>query len=224
MIPTKPPMMKTNAPRTNSMGLPTSKLMNMISDGPTMNVRHNIIAGPNARSYFNHSPGAEMPEIREESSFPVQGNIGSLIAEEGYDQYAMCSPLVDGVTIPNIGSSPNCSGTFRPDAYTLTNECGANCVLKAPESFGGVDFGYVENMNWTDKVTNAHQLHTYENVRATAEGKGSCDVFTPVEFIPRVSCDPKTKTSYLNPEPIYSPVPNFGKLKQYSNLFHVRYE
>jgi hypothetical protein len=224
MIPTKGPMMRTNAPRRmNDQGLPTAPLMDMLGQGPTLNTRSNIIAGPNALSYFNHSPGAEMPEIREEGPLPLSGNIGELIANEGFDQYLLCSEKVDNVTVPNVGSSPNCAGVFRPDAYTLTNTCESNCSMKYPESFGGKSFG-MEHLPWDKQVTNAHQLHAYENVISTNEGQGPCDVFTSTEWSPRISCNPDTKSSYLNPEPVYSPVPNFGKLKQYSNLFNVRYE
>jgi hypothetical protein len=207
----------------NNQGLPTAPLMNALNDNPTMNTRSNIIAGPNALSYFNHSPGAEMPEIREEGSFPIYGNISALVAEEAYD-YSLCSPRVDGVVVPDVGGSPSCSGTFRPDAYTHTNECGANCQNVYPSSLGIQDFGFPEDMPWNEKVTNSHQLHAYENIRGSGPGEGNSSVLGCYEWVPKLSSDSQTNTCYLNPEKIYSPVPNWGNLKQYSNLVHVRYE
>lgn len=223
MIPTKGPMMRTNAPRMNNQGLPTSKLMNALNDNPTMNVRSNIIAGPNALSYFNHSPGAEMPEIREEGSFPVQGSIGSLVADEGYN-YALCSEKVDGITVPDVGGSPSCSGVFRPDAYTHTNTCGANCSMYYPSSYGDKPFGHIESMPWNQQVTNAHQLHAYENVRATAEGESDCRTYSSIDWVPNVSCDNNTGTSYMNGNKNYQQVGDWTRLPQYANLVHVRYE
>jgi len=204
-------------------GLPSSKLMNALGEGPTMNVKSNIIAGPNMLSYYNHSPGAERPEVREEGPFPIQGSIGSLLANEAVD-YLLCSPKVDDYTIPNIGASPNCAGTFKPDAYTKENTCGAECQMKYPESYGEKDFGFPEEFHWTQKVSDSHQVHSYANIRAGMPGQGPSNDLGCYEWVPRVTSDKSTNSCVLNPEPVYETVPSWYKLKEYSQIFQkVKY-
>jgi hypothetical protein len=137
-------------------------------------IKQNIIAGPKQGDYWNHSQGLETPEYREEGPFPVQGNIGSLLIQESTN-YNSCS------TKDPISGGPNCTGVFNGDIYSRTNTCGDNCKLQAPESFGMQDFGMT-----SDKTTNIHGLHAYENIRAGSEGKGPASVYGCYEFVPNM--------------------------------------
>jgi len=200
-----------------------SKYMNALGQGPEYNVSSNIIAGHDPKMYWNHSPGLMRPEMREEGPFPVQGNIGALMKQEAINQYASCSPDVDDSEVPNIGSSPNCTGVFDEDLYTKSNTCGAECVMKYPESFGLKDFGFPENMPWNLKVTNAHQLHAYQNVRAGMPGQGPANDIGCYEWVPRVSPDQSLNSCVLNQEPAYEQVPSWNKLPMYNNIQKIKW-
>jgi len=168
-----------------------SHIQNALDDGPMLNSRKNIIAGPRPGDYFFHSPGLERPELREEGPFPLTGNIGSLLKQEGDNNYASC---IDNIS---IGGGKNCTGVFNADIYTQTNTCGSNCVLQIPESAGIQRFG----MDERDMYTNIHGLHAYENVRAAIPGKGpSQGVYGVYEFIPNLK-----KTSGNSAELNYTP-------------------
>lgn len=224
MQPTMSPTMQPNIVKTqiNSLsGLPQTKLMDALGQGPGMNNMTNIIAGPNPRAYWNHSPGYMRPEVPEEGPFPVQGSIGVLIAQEGFDQYAMCNPMVDSNQIPPIVGGPNCSGVFRPDLYTTKNTCGAECEMKYPESYGEKDFGFPEGMPWINKVTNSHQVHALNNLRAGMPGQGPSNDFGCYEWIPRVSSDSQTNSCFMNQEPVYDQVGPWNKLPQYKDIQKV---
>ena len=142
------------------------------------NSRKNIISGPGNR-YWDHSNGLETPDNREEGPWPVMGNIGALLKQEGNNNYASCSNNL------NIGGGPNCTGVFTPDYYTKSDTCGKNCTIQAPESFGIQSFGMNE-----DKLTNIHTLHSFENLRAAAEGKGPSDSYGCKEWIPSLKKTP----------------------------------
>ena len=191
--------------------LPQTLLMNALGQAPSLNVKNNITAGPNPMSYWNHSPGAERPLIREEGPFPVQGNVSSIIADESTNMKYCGNITGTDTKLPNIGSSPNCSGSFVPDVFTPKDTCGENCYIKYPESFGDKDFGFPEKMAWQQKVTNAHQIHAYQNVRAPMPGQGPSvnPALGSYEWIPRVTPDQAANSSILNPEPVYEQVPNF---------------
>jgi hypothetical protein len=177
---------------------------------PTINNKTNIIAGPGEKNYWDHSPGALAPMILEEGPFPVQGNIGSLIKNEATN-YTNC---VDG---PDIGSGPNCTGSFKPDMYTTQDTCGSNCLTKYPESYGLQDFGFPSD---SSKVTNAHQVHLYSNIRAGMAGQTSetgC-----YEWIPYLSSGPGGSCE-LTQSKDYSQVGNWNFLPMYNSLQTVRY-
>lgn len=228
MIPTyapslKPTMQPGQTIKNSDVFNPDNNLMNALEYGPMMNVKNNIIAGQNPTSYWNHSPGFERPDIREEGPFPVQGNIGSLMKEEAEDQYKMCSPMVDKTVIPSVGSSPNCSGVFRADLYTKINTCGAECEVKYPESYGDKDFGYPKDMPWNMKTSNAHQVHAYMNLRAGLPGQGPENNLGCYEWLPRVTPDKASNSCILNEEPIFEQVGAWNKLGLYSNIEKVSY-
>jgi len=149
-----------------------SYIQNSLESGSTQNSRKNIISGP-GKTYWNHSPGLEAPEIAEDGPFPIMGNIGSLLKQEGNNNYASCSSNVQ------VGGSPNCVGVFNSDVYTKKNTCGDNCKLQAPEAFGMQSFGMNE-----DKLTNIHSLHSYKNVRAASEGRGPSSSYGCKEWLP----------------------------------------
>lgn len=170
------------------------------------NEKSNIIAGPNTSpqidkmQYWNHSPGLKKPVEREEQPFPIQGNIGSLIRVEANSNWAECGGKYD------ISGSPNCTGNFVADPFTLSNTCGDQCVVGAPESFGDQDFGFQEN---SDKFTNSHGLHAYQNVRAGAEGqmaKTGC-----YEFVPGIGA--KNGVCAPDANPVYTQVGDWTKLQ-----------
>ena len=187
-------------------------ISNSLAEGPTLNSRKNIIAGPNDGDYFFHSRGLEVPEYREEGPFPIQGNIGSLIKQEGISNYASCSNNI------SIGGSPNCTGVFNKDIYTVDNTCGSNCKLGAPEAFGMQSFGM------KDPYTNIHGLHAYENIRAASEGKGPSDVYGCYEFVPNLSksAGNTCQLDYNNFES--NTVGDFTKLDSWKQFSNYRYQ
>lgn len=146
-----------------------------LSNNSIINSRKNIIAGPKQGDYFFHSPGLEQPEYREEGPFPLQGNIGALLKQEGLNNYSSCSDNL------SIGGSPNCTGVFNGDIYTTQNTCSDNCVLRAPMSYGIQNFGMT-----SDPFTNIHGLHAYQNIRAGSEGKGPSSNYSCYEFVPNM--------------------------------------
>jgi len=152
-----------------------SHIMGALDQGPKLNSRKNIIAGPNQGDYWNHSRGLEVPEYREEGPFPVQGNIGALLKQEGNSNWASCINNI------SIGGAPNCTGVFNPDVYTTSDTCGTNCTIGVPEAFGMMDFGMGD-----DKLTNIHGLHAYQNVRAGVEGKGPSSEYGCYEWVPNL--------------------------------------
>jgi len=184
---------------------------NAVYTGPQLNSQNNIISGPGPGQYWNHSPGLEKPILREEGPFPIQGNIGSLLKQEG-SNYSNCS---NG---PPISGSPNCTGAFVADMFTQRDACGDNCTLTYPQSFGGKSFGLVDN-----KVTNSHGLHAYKNVRAGTEGKGPSDVYGCYEWEPRL-----TKTTgnscTLNQYPEYQQVGAWTDLPQAKSIVDYTYK
>lgn len=175
--------------------------MNELYREPTMNVKTNIIAGPNSGDYWNHSPGLEKPLVREEGPFPVQGNIGFLLAAENCNS-----------NLPLISGSPNCTNTFRSDVYTTKNTCGEECNLKYPESFGDQNFGIEKNT-----ITNSHSLHAYKNVRASTEGRGPSDVYGCYEWIPRLT-PTKDNSCELNQYKAFQTVGDWQKLPENSKI------
>lgn len=180
------------------------------------NQRSNIIAGPNTKPwtpgllYWSHSPGDLEPIEREEGPFPIQGNIGQLVKEESYG-YTKCGT---GITSQfDISGTRNCTTSFYGDQYTTEDTCGSNCILSAPESFGDKDFGFTDN--GSGKYTNAHGLHTYENIRAGGVGRSSQSGC--YNTIPNVSVG-GNGTCILDPKPEYQQVPSWTKLKENQNI------
>jgi hypothetical protein len=185
--------------------------MNALAQAPSLNTRTNIIAGPGPRDYFFHSPGAQIPMINEEGPFPVQGNVGSIIKQEATD-FSVCGAG------PSIGSSPNCTGAFVADAYTVKDTCGASCLLKNPESYGEKDFGFQDG---SAKISDAHQVHAFSNLRAGAPGQMSetgC-----VDWVPNVVANPQTGTCELLNDQVYDQVGAWNRLPMYKNLQSVVY-
>lgn len=183
------------------------------------NTQQNIIAGPNTKpweiqsnkqsmQYWNHSPPNQLPMEREEQPLPIQGNIGMLIKNEALNQYQNCTNQYP------ISGSPNCVDAFYPDTYTPTNTCGDNCRMKAPESFGDKDFGFPDG---SQKYTNAHGIHAYQNIRAGAPGQSSQSGC--YEFIPR-NTKSQHGTCLYDPQQIYQTVGDWTKLKETSYLVH----
>ena len=179
-----------------------------------------IIAGPNKNDHWNHSPGLKQALTVEQGSWPVQGNIGGLLAQEPL--YSNCISNI--LQAPPINSSPNCSNVFTPDIYTKTDTCGDQCINKYPESYGFQDFGFPEGMAWQDKVTNASSLHTYKNQRAVMPGQGPADALGVAEWIPRIGVDDDKNSGFMDPNPNYQQVGNFLKLPQYKNLSKVQWK
>ena len=194
------------------------QLQNALGSGPVLNVRNNIIAGPGPHDYFFHSPGSKIPEVNEEGAWPPQGNIGSLVRQEAFD-YKYCNTGTPG--IPDVGLSPNCTSAFIPDSYTTKDTCGLNCVTKYPESFGDKDFGFPKDMPYYNKVSNAHQVHVYSNLRAGAPGQTA--MTGCIESVPNVTPNSQG-TCELNPNPVYDQVPVWYKLKDMKEQYQqVRY-
>lgn len=181
------------------------------------NSRQNLIAGPNTNPQnpqiinFNHSPGLEAPMLREEGPLAIQGNIGSLVKNEALGNYKHCS--INGGNLPEIQGANNCTSAFFPDLYTRSDTCGKECVLSYPESFGMKDFGF-GNVPSSQKFTNAHGVHAYENIRAGAAGESSqtgC-----YEDVPANGSN--GNTCFLDPKPAFTTVGNWTKLNQNRNL------
>lgn len=182
------------------------------SQGPVLNEMKNIISGPRPGDYWYHSRGLEVPEIREEGPFPIQGNIGSLLKQEQNDNYAMCNHNV------SVGGGPNCTGVFNKDYYTTSDTCGENCVIGAPESFGIQSFGMTK-----DKMTNIHGLHAYQNVRAGIEGKGPSDEYGCYEWVPNLQKTPGNSCQ-LNYTPFEaSTIGDFTKLNNWQKFAKYNY-
>lgn len=179
-----------------------------------INQQQNIISGPNTnpshpgQMYWNHSPNLETPMIREEGPFPIEGNIGTLVDIEATSNFSACSNQ-----LPPIGGSKNCTNVFKPDYYTPKNTCGSHCELKYPEAFGEKDFGLDGNHN-----TNAHQIHSYQNIRAGMPGQYSNSCY---ESIPRVSHNAGTGACFLDPQPEYQTVGNWMELPEFADLVNV---
>lgn len=190
-------------------------VQNSLSDSPNYNVRQNILAGPGARQYWNHSPNLEQALVPEEGPQPLQGNIGAVLSND--PKYILCQN-----DLPSVGGSPNCTSAFVPDIYTVENSCGAQCDLRYPESYGEKSFGFPDDMSWKDKISNAHQVHAYKNLRAAAEGQGPGSQ-GPIEWIPAVGIDESTNTAVMYPNPAYQMVGNWSNLKQYQNLKYANF-
>jgi hypothetical protein len=189
-----------------------SHIQNSLDQGPTLNVRKNIISGPNPGDYWFHSKGLETPEYREEGPFPIQGNIGSLLKQEQNANYSMCGSNI------SIGGAPNCTGVFNQDIYTTSNTCGSNCTLQAPEAFGIQSFG----MDNRDNLTNIHGLHAYQNIRAGSEGRGPSDQYGCYEWVPSLQKTPGNSCE-LNYTPFtnetvgdFTKLPNWKKFAGYT--------
>lgn len=188
--------------------LPNTPLMNSLAQGPQKNVMSNIIAGPGPRDYWNHSGGAEEPMVKEEGPFPVLGNIGSMLNGCGNSN------------LPSVSGSPNCTSQFTPDMYTFSNTCANNCALSYPESYGGKDFGYTEGMQ---KISNSHQVHAMQNIRASVEGQGPANELGCYEFTPSLSVSGDNNTCALNQPAVYSQVGQWNLLGQYSNMQYANF-
>jgi hypothetical protein len=185
---------------------------NSIESSPTLNSRKNIISGPRIGDYWFHSPGLEMPDIREEGPFPIQGNIGSLLKQEGNNNYNSCSNKL------TIGGGPNCVGVFNKDIYTENNTCGKNCDMEGPESYGIQNFGFINNID-----TNMHGLHAYKNIRAGSEGKGPSNVYGCYESIPNLK-DPGNNTCITDYDEFEAnTVGNFTKLDNWKKFANYTY-
>jgi hypothetical protein len=196
--------------------LPQSKYMNALVQASFLNSRKNIISGPEPNQYWSHSGGAETPLYNEQGPFPVQGNVGSLLKQEAINNYASCS-----LGTPDIVGSPNCVGVFNGDAYTTQNTCGSECQLKYPESYGEKDFGFNQDMPAEQKITNAHQVQAYTNIRGGMAGQMSnlgCN-----QYIPNLSANPQTGACEMYQNPVYEQVGSWNKLPMYSNLQNVKY-
>lgn len=180
---------------------------------PMLNARKNIIAGPGPKDYWNHSPGLSVPDIQENGPLPIQGNIGSLLKQEGLNNYESCSNKT------SIGGGPNCAGVFDKDIYTSTNTCGDNCSITGPESYGLQNFGFKNDM-----MTNTHGLHAYENVRAGTEGKGPAGEYGCYESIPnlKVGNNGACITDYGKFES--ATVGNFTKLENWQKFAGYSYK
>lgn len=129
-----------------------SNFSNSFSNKPVLN---NVI------NNTTNVEGLAKPIFKEEGSFPIQGNIGSLIRQEADNNYSKCT------STSSISGGPNCSSAFISDIYTTKDTCGSNCVLKEPELYGMQSFGMKDN----DVHTNIHGLHAYKNERAAVEGQ-----------------------------------------------------
>jgi hypothetical protein len=190
-----------------------SHIQNSLQQGPSLNGRKNIIAGPKPGDYWDHSRGLETPEYREEGPFPIQGNIGSLIKQEGNGNWSNCGNNV------SIGGGPNCTGVFNSDFYTTSNTCGENCTIGAPEAFGIQSFG----MDNRDNLTNIHGLHAYQNVRAAVEGRGPSDKYGCYEWVPNLQKTPGNSCQ-LNYTPFEAVTTgDFTKLSNWQNFANYTY-
>ena len=182
-----------------------------------MNTKSNILSNTSSRSklfqYWDHSPGAKKPIVREEGPFPIQGNIGSLVKIEARSNFKECGDK------NLIGGSPNCTvdRTFDSDIYTPTNTCGSECVLSAPFSYGDQNFGLDSQQSL---FTNSHALHAYENKRAASPGQGPAEKLGCYEWIP-FSTPGSDGTCYQDQLQEYRTVGNWTDLKENKNLVHT---
>ena len=175
----------------------------------TINTKQNIIAGPNQGDYWFHSPSLQQPLEREEGPLPIQGNIGALIAHEARGSYSKCNKSDTAL----LGDSPNCTGSFVPDHYTQQNTCGAECVMKYPESIGDQSFGTKQGA----PLTNIHSLHAYENVRAGSPGQNTVGgSYGCYSWIP--SNAKQAETCVLAQPGPYQTVGDWSKLPQYQSI------
>jgi hypothetical protein len=188
----------------------SDQFMNALGTSDSINTRQNIIAGPGPHEYYFHSPGAQTPMVNEEGPFPVQGNIGALVAQEAIN-YAGCI---------NGPYGPNCTGAFEKDIYTTSDTCGSSCVLKEPENYGLQDFGFPKDLPSSQKITNAHQLHSYQNLRAGNVGQSSLSGCQ--EFIPNISPN-NSGACIMNQNPIFSQVGEWNKLPIYKNIVYASF-
>jgi hypothetical protein len=140
-----------------------------------INSDKNIISGPGDHVFWNHSPGLQAPDPREEGAFPIQGNIGSLLKQEGLNNYANCS------TTNLIGGSPDCTNAFQSDIYT-TKACGNECKIDMASSMGIKNFGFTDE----EYVPEIHGLHAYKNVRAGSAGQTTSPEYGCYEDIPNL--------------------------------------
>lgn len=204
----------------------------------TLNVRSNVIAGPNPGDYWNHSPGAKMPVVREEGPFPIQGNIGSLL---DYN-YKNCSNEL------NVSGSPFCAANFKPDLYTLHNTCGATCTLVGqPESIGIKNFGFgdggapfklptdqpLHSMNPNQLathlengsfVTNASSLDPYSGLRVGMAGQMNNIAGCSKDWIPSLYSDDNTGSCVLRANPAYMQVGDWSRLPMYKSITNTNYK
>lgn len=199
--------------------LPQSQyIMNSISSAAATNNRQNIISGPGLANWFHYDSLGAAPMIREEGAFPPQGNIGELVKNESYN-YGQCGVSAG---VPAVGGSPNCTPAFYQDIYTVADTCGANCQLKNPESYGEKDFGF-DGLDPAQKITNAHQIHEYQNQRASGIGQGPTGLFTPLEYIPRITTSPQTNVGVYNPQEIYGQVGPWYQLPENADLVYGKF-
>lgn len=199
--------------KSGENSVPSALYMNVLAQAPSLNTRTNIISGPGPRDYWFHSPGSEVPLVNEEGPFPIQGNIGSVLKHETND-FSNCGTNDS----PDIGSGPNCTTGFVPDIYSVKDTCGSSCVLKYPESYGLKDFGFTEDQV---KVSNAHQLHTYSNIRAGAPGQMSNNGC--IEHVPNVVQNTEKGTCEMLNNPEYDQVGAWNRLPMYNSLQSVKY-
>jgi len=84
--------------------------------------------------YYQHSPGAEQPLIREEGPLPIQGNIGSVIGRStnGLNK----GPMGEGIT---VGGGGNLSAI------------NSHLMVTAPELYGSSSFGLVGSFDFEGK-------------------------------------------------------------------------
>ena len=161
------------------MALPSySYLQNALQNTDSINTRKNIISGPKMHQFWNHSPGLQQADLREEASFPVSGNIGALLKQEAINNYASCS-----MKNP-IGGSPNCTEAFQDDIYSSNDTCGSGCKINNSSHLGIKDFGTVNG-----EATNIHGLHAYKNIRAASAGQITTPTYGCYEDVPNLKVD-----------------------------------
>jgi len=85
--------------------------------------------------YYQHSPGAEQPLIREEGPLPIQGNVGSIIGRSvnGLNK----GPMGEGITVGGGGN--------------LSAKKNLKMMVTAPELYGSSSFGLVGSFDYEDK-------------------------------------------------------------------------
>lgn len=190
-----------------------------LNSQPQMNSQKNILSGPLNNQYWNHSAGLTAPMTREEGPWPILGNVGSLLKQEVYN-YDNCS-----TSLPDVGGSPNCTArsAFVPDIYTYNDSCGDNCELKYPEAYGDQSFGMIKDNSGNYILTNSHNLHAYDNIRAITEGKGPVDAYGCMEWIPNLSPTADGSCA-MNPPKAYQQVGDWTKLSQNKSLVNYSFK